>query len=92
MSEKNRLRVRRALLHGLAVVALGVRAGWARAAKKYAKERVGYSDQPYLGRTCSKCVLYVGHGECAIVEGVVSPDGWCIQWTPATIGAAAGPA
>ena len=60
--------------------------------KKYPKERVGYRDEPYLGRTCSRCVLYVGSGECAIVEGEVSPNGWCVQWTPATMGRASGSA
>ncbi len=60
--------------------------------KKYSKERVGYRDEPYQGRTCAKCVLYVGHGECAIVEGEVSANGWCLQWTPATMGSSAGPA
>lgn len=59
--------------------------------KKYTKERVGYRDQPYEGRTCAKCVLYAGDGNCAIVEGQVSPDGWCMQWTPATIGRGDGP-
>ena len=58
--------------------------------KKYPKERVGYRDEPYLGRTCAKCVLYVGVGECAIVDGEVSPNGWCLQWTPATMGRAPG--
>jgi len=58
--------------------------------KKYPKERVGYRDEPYLGRSCAKCVLYVGTGECAIVEGEVSPNGWCLQWTPATMGRAGG--
>jgi hypothetical protein len=61
-------------------------------AKKYTKERVGYRDEPYEGRTCAKCVLYVGHGECAIVQGEISADGWCVQWTPATMGSWAGPA
>ena len=61
-------------------------------AKKYTKERVGYRDEPYQGRTCAKCVLYAGHGECAIVEGEVSPNGWCVQWTPATMGSWAGTA
>lgn len=60
--------------------------------KKYTKEQVGYRGEPYLGRTCAKCVLYVGHGECAIVLGEVSANGWCVQWTPATMGSAAGPA
>lgn len=57
-------------------------------AKKYSKERVGYRDEPYNGRTCGVCMLYAGDGECAIVEGVVCKEGWCTQWTPATMGAA----
>ncbi len=59
--------------------------------KKYPKERVGYRDEPYQGRTCAKCVLYAGDGNCAIVEGTVSQDGWCTQWTPATMGNAGVP-
>lgn len=55
--------------------------------KKYTKERVGYRDEPYNGRTCGMCMLYAGDGECAIVEGVVRKEGWCTQWTPATMGA-----
>jgi hypothetical protein len=54
--------------------------------KKRSKEAVGYRDEPYEGRSCGRCVLYVGYGECVLVEGEVSPNGWCIQWTPATMG------
>ena len=54
--------------------------------KKRSKEAVGYRDEPYEGRTCAKCVLYSGNGECVLVEGEVSPNGWCLQWTPATMG------
>jgi hypothetical protein len=54
--------------------------------KKRSKEAVGYRDEPYAGRSCAKCVLYSGHGECVLVEGEVSPNGWCLQWTPATMG------
>lgn len=71
-----------------AVPALGANAAEP-ARKKYTKERVGYRDEPYKERTCAKCVLYVGHGECAIVEGEVKAEGWCTQWTPATMGEAA---
>jgi hypothetical protein len=56
------------------------------ALQKRPKEKVGYRDEPYEGRSCAKCVLYVGHNECVIVEGEVSPNGWCMQWTPATMG------
>ncbi|MEO8628150.1 MAG: high-potential iron-sulfur protein [Betaproteobacteria bacterium] len=58
--------------------------------QKRSKEKIGYRDQPYEGRSCGKCVLYAGDGECVIVEGKVSVDGWCPQWTPATMGRRAG--
>ena len=57
-----------------------------RGLKKRSRESVGYRDFPYEKRSCAKCMLYVGDGECVIIEGKVSPDGWCNQWTPPTIG------
>ena len=89
-------RSRRALLKALALLS-GAGCAAAREAgaqdskpkavlKKYSKERVGYRDEPYLGRNCAKCVLYAGDGVCAILDEQVSPDGWCTQWTPATMG------
>lgn len=50
------------------------------------REEVGYRDEPYLGRTCSRCVLYAGDGKCVILSEPVSPDGWCPQWVPNTVG------
>ena len=38
------------------------------------------------GSSCAKCLLYFGDGQCAIIEGEVSPDGWCNQWVPPTVG------
>ena len=96
MKERGFIACRRRMLKGVlaaAVAAMTAQPGGAAEskAKKYTKERVGYRDEPYLGRTCSKCMLYAGEGECAIVEGLVSPNGWCLQWTPGTIGAVAAP-
>ena len=50
------------------------------------REEVGYRDEPYLGRTCSRCVLYQGDGKCVILSEPVSPNGWCTQWVPNTMG------
>jgi hypothetical protein len=50
------------------------------------REEVGYQNEPYLGRTCAKCVLYQGHGKCVILSEAVSPNGWCKQWVPNTMG------
>ena len=54
--------------------------------RKRSREEVQYQDEPYLGRSCARCVLYQGHGVCVILEDPVSPDGWCNQWVPSTAG------
>jgi hypothetical protein len=50
------------------------------------REEVGYRNEPYLGRICSRCVLYQGDGKCVILSEPVDPNGWCTQWVPATMG------
>lgn len=50
------------------------------------REEVKYQNAPFLGRTCARCVFYQGHGVCVILEGAVSPNGWCTQWAPNTVG------
>ncbi|HKQ25162.1 MAG TPA: hypothetical protein VJT81_12040 [Burkholderiales bacterium] len=50
------------------------------------RAEIGYRDEPYLGRTCAKCVLYAGDGKCVIVSEPVSSEGWCPQWVPNTVG------
>ena len=50
------------------------------------REKFKYQDSPVDGRSCAKCLLYFGDGQCAIIEGEVSPDGWCNQWVPPTVG------
>jgi hypothetical protein len=54
--------------------------------RKRTREEVRYQNEPYLGRMCSRCVLYQGEGVCVILDGAVSPQGWCTQWVPNTMG------
>jgi hypothetical protein len=54
--------------------------------RRRTREEVRYQNEPYLGRTCSRCVLYQGDGVCVILDGAVSPNGWCNQWVPNTMG------
>ena len=55
--------------------------GARRQEKKYTKERVGYRDERTMGAPVPCAMLYAGDGDCAIVEGIVSRNGWCTQWT-----------
>lgn len=100
MKEKPVAQVRRSLLKA-AVVCAGAVVAPAIAQQKPAqqgpgqqkpglrirtREEAGYRDEPYLGRTCSRCVLYQGDGKCVILSEPVSPNGWCTQWVPNTMG------
>ena len=96
MESKKPLMSRRALLKSVAVLAATVAAAPVTAQQNRKKpqpgmrirtrEEVGYRDEPYLGRTCSRCVLYAGDGKCVILSEPVSPEGWCTQWVPNTVG------
>ena len=37
--------------------------------KKRPREKFKYRDSPVDGRSCAKCLLYFGDGQCAIIEG-----------------------
>ena len=45
-----------------------------------------YQKTPSNGHKCSQCIQYVpgssatANGTCKIVDGSISPNGWCIAW------------
>lgn len=50
------------------------------------KSAVNYQDQPKDGQQCSGCQFYIpdkngdGSGACAIVEGNIAPEAWCVSY------------
>jgi len=51
-------------------------------ANKADKTDLAYRDKPGAnGKSCSTCGSFVAPNECRIVEGSVSPDGWCIAYS-----------
>jgi hypothetical protein len=46
------------------------------AAAKKSKEEAKYQNKPNGQQQCSKCKHFMA-GKCEIVEGEISPDGWC---------------
>jgi hypothetical protein len=77
---------RRNLLRGGAAGAVAVAAlaaGGARAqTPKIAKSAIMYQDSPKDGHQCSMCVNFLPPNACKIVEGDISPNGWCGAFAP----------
>ncbi len=80
---------RRTLLKG-AVVVTGVAlvsafTGKARAAKS-SKAAMKYQDKPNGDQMCSSCRFFIpgktptANGTCQVVEGSISPHGWCTAY------------
>ena len=53
----------------------------AAAANKVKKEAVQYQEQPKGDQRCGLCLHFQPESNsCQLVEGQISPDGWCILW------------
>jgi hypothetical protein len=49
----------------------------ARAQQKMTKQEAEYQDSPRDIRMCATCTLFEPPKACKVVEGDVSPNGWC---------------
>lgn len=94
MASKNFDPVRRDIFKkGVAVTAGAIAAGLmfesqpARAAKA-SKAVAMYQDKPHGQQQCDGCVHFVpgatptANGTCKVVEGSISPKGWCVLFAP----------
>ncbi len=59
----------------------------ARAAAKASKSAVKYQSKPEGGHDCKGCKFFKhgktakANGTCSVVEGSISPNGWCVAWS-----------
>lgn len=71
---------RRQLLRN-AIVAAGSAAALAasvsQAQAKMTQKGAGYQDTPKGQQSCANCSLFTAPASCILVEGAISPDGWC---------------
>ena len=57
-----------------------------RAQAKASKQAMQYQDQPKSGQQCDTCLQFIapqksgGMGACKVVEGEISPKGWCAAY------------
>ena len=61
---------------GTAALLLPVR----QAAAKMKQESVEYQDSPKGDQECSNCSLFQEPNACTLVDGEISPKGWCKFW------------
>jgi hypothetical protein len=75
--EEQRHTRRRAVL-GVGLVLAGSAIFMRAAAQaKISKAQAKYQDKPKDGQRCDGCVHFVTPDGCKLVEGKVSPSGWC---------------
>ena len=73
-----------ALLASAALTAEIVPSGQALAQQKASQEAMQYHDKPSGDKRCSNCLSFIPSGSCTIVEGAVSPNGYCLAWAKKT--------
>lgn len=84
---RSALRTGAALVAGVASAGALLRSAPARAAKA-PKATMMYQDKPHGEQRCDNCIHFVAgktptaNGTCAVVEGSISPHGWCVAYAP----------
>jgi hypothetical protein len=73
-SKRNLLRFAIAGLFGLL---LRPRQAHAQQLAKMSKQQAEYQDSPKGIQSCATCTLFDEPRGCKVVEGDISPDGWC---------------
>jgi hypothetical protein len=69
-----------ALLAGVSLTASLVPSRDALAQQKVAKDLMKYQDKPNGDKQCSNCAQFIPNNSCKVVEGTISPQGYCIVW------------
>ena len=74
------------LLRAAGLLAGAALAGGTQAQAKLSKVAAKYQTKPNAGKDCDDCIQFVpgktgkAPGTCKIVEGPISPNGWCIAF------------
>ena len=71
---------RTALITAGAAPLLAMMAGRAEAGAKVSQSAVHYQASPKDGKDCDDCTNFISPGGCKLVDGSISPKGWCRLW------------
>jgi hypothetical protein len=67
-----------------AAIVQGLGPNLAEAQAKAAQNAVAYQDKPKGTQRCDGCSLFQPPKACKVVEGQISPQGWCALFSPKT--------
>lgn len=67
---------------GGALIAVSLAGRASAAPKKFSQQQAKYQAVPKSGQRCQNCALWQSPTSCQVVEGQVSPSGWCILYQP----------
>lgn len=79
VSPSRRIVLARAAL-ALGAAAVGATATPGAAQTKVSQAVAKYQDQPRGSNRCEICVYFQAPSACKLVEGNISPNGWCQLW------------
>ena len=68
------------LLAGAGLTASVLPSRTAYAQQKASKAAMKYQDKPEGDKKCSNCLQFVAPDSCKVVEGTVSPNGYCLAF------------
>ena len=71
-----------AVAAGGALLGAGLAATTAQAQTKISQKLSNYRDTPKGNARCDGCIQWQGPASCRIVQGVISPTGWCQLYAP----------
>ncbi len=69
-----------AAVGGGAMMAVGLASSASATPKKFTQQQAHYQPIPKSGQRCQNCALWQSPKDCQLVEGPVSPAGWCILY------------
>jgi hypothetical protein len=58
-------------------LALSTESAWA---GKMSQKAARYQDDPKNGQECDKCKFFESPHSCKVVDGTISPEGWCVLY------------
>lgn len=67
---------------GIALAAASLPTNASAAPKKFTQQQAKYQAVPKNGQRCQICALWQSPTACQVVDGKVSPAGWCILYQP----------